>query len=107
MPLVQTTVSVVVWDIVSNFVYYFGLLLWNFYTQFLPFLVIYIGIPLFVIGVLLALSFSGGMILIVTGFAVGLWFLIKYGIFDINPYTIKKNGMGNVTSSQKIYKSNF
>ena len=105
MVLVQTQLSVVIWDIVRNFVYYFGLLLWKFYTQFLPFLVIYIGIPLFVIGVLLALSFSGGMILVIVGFAVGLYLLIYYGIFDTNPYTSKNIRLDNTTLSQKIYKS--
>lgn len=98
-------VSVVIWDIVSNFFFYFGLLLWKFYTEFLPFLVIYIGIPLFVIGVLLALSFSGGMILIIAGFAVGLYLLVYYGIFNPNPYLNKTGGLANTTLSQKIYKS--
>jgi len=77
------------------------------YTQFLPFLIIYIGIPLFVIGVLLALSFSGGMILVVIGFAIGLWLLIQNGIFNVNPYAVKNNGLNNTTISQKIFKSNF
>ena len=98
---------IVIWDIVSNFSYYFFLLMWKFYTEFLPFLIIYIGIPLFVIGVLLALSFSGGMVLIVAGFGIGLYLLIQYGIFDVNPYAVKSNTLANTTTSKKIFKSNF
>ena len=96
---------VIVWDIVSKFFYYFFLLLWKFYTQFLPFLIIYIGIPLFVIGVLLALSFSGGMILIIVGFAIGLWFLVKHGIINSDPYLIKSNSNNKIVTNQKIHKS--
>jgi len=47
------------------------------------------------------------MILVVIGFAIGLWLLIQNGIFNVNPYAVKNNGLNNTTISQKIFKSNF
>lgn len=97
----------IIWDVVKNFGLFLFHFLRIFYTQFLPFIVIYIGIPLFVIGVLLALSFSGGLVLIITGFAIGLWFLVQYGILNPDPYAAKSSGLANTTTNQKIFKSNF
>lgn len=58
--------------------------LW-FYTTFLPFIIQYFGIPLFILGVLLALAFTGGTVFFVIIFFVFMYFFIKGTIFN-NPF---------------------
>ena len=53
-----------------------------FYFTFLPFIIQYIGIPLFILGILLALAFAGGTILFTILFFVFMYFFIKGTIFD-------------------------
>ena len=53
-----------------------------FYLSFLPFIIQYIGIPLFVLGILLAVAFAGGTLLFTILFFVFMFFFIKGTIFD-------------------------
>lgn len=67
----------------------FGYLIYYFYGVLLPFLVKYIGIPLFVGGCLLALGFSGGIfITIIAGVVLYYKYIKKVSI--INPLTLAK-----------------
>ena len=56
-----------------------------FYLTFLPFVIQYIGIPLFVLGIILALAFAGGYIIFVIGFCIFMFFFIKGTIFSSHP----------------------
>lgn len=105
--MVYFQVIVVIWDIVKNyFLYLFYFLKW-FYLHFLPFVVIYIGIPLFIIGVLLGLSFGGGTVIFITVFAIGFYFFVKQVIFKTDPYKLQSNNVTQLSANQKIFKSNF
>ena len=64
-----------VWGFVLKFIYWF-------YFEFVPFIVQYIGIPLFVLGILLAVAFAGGTLLFTILFFVFMFFFIKGTIFD-------------------------
>ncbi len=56
-----------------------------FYLTFLPFVIQYIGIPMFALGVLLALAFAGGTMAFTIIFFVFMYFFIKGTIFDSKP----------------------
>jgi hypothetical protein len=56
-----------------------------FYLTLLPFVIQYIGIPLFVLGALFALAFAGGTMAITIVFFVFMFFFIKGTIFDSKP----------------------
>ena len=53
-----------------------------FYLTFLPFVIQYIGIPLFVLGVILAVAFAGGTLIFIILFFIFMYFFIKGTIFD-------------------------
>jgi hypothetical protein len=52
-----------------------------FYLDFLPFIVQYIAIPLFFLGLLLAVAFAGGTLLVTITFFIFMYFFIKHTIF--------------------------
>jgi hypothetical protein len=56
-----------------------------FYLTFLPFVVQYIGIPMFVLGIILALAFAGGTMLFTIVFFIFMYFFIKGTLFDSKP----------------------
>jgi hypothetical protein len=56
-----------------------------FYLTFLPFIIQYIGIPLFVLGIILALAFAGGTLLFIILFFIFMYFFIKGTIIDSKP----------------------
>jgi len=56
-----------------------------FYFTFLPFVIQYIGIPLFVLGIILAIGFAGGTLLFTIIFFIFMYFFIKGTIFSSNP----------------------
>jgi len=56
-----------------------------FYLTFLPFVIQYIGIPMFILGVLLALSFAGGTMLFVILFFIFMFYFIKGTLFNSKP----------------------
>ncbi len=59
-----------------------------FYLTLIPFVLQYIGIPLFALGVLLALAFAGGTVLFIVVFCISIYIFIKGTIFNSKP-TIK------------------
>ena len=56
-----------------------------FYLTFLPFVVQYIGIPLFILGIILALAFAGGTLVFTVLFFIFMYFFIKGTIFSSKP----------------------
>ena len=71
----------IVYEIVKNALYYTAVFAQWFYLTFLPFVIQYIGIPFFILGILLALSFAGGTILFAIIFFVFMFYFIKGTIF--------------------------
>ena len=63
-------------------IYYFAK--W-FYLTFLPFIIQYIGIPLFILGIILALAFAGGTLVFTILFFIVMYFFIKGTIFNSKP----------------------
>jgi len=53
-----------------------------FYLTFLPFVIQYIGIPLFVLGVIMAIAFAGGTLLFTILFFIFMFYFIKGTIFS-------------------------
>lgn len=62
--------------------YYF--LRW-FYLECLPFVLIYIGIPLFILGIMMGTAFSLGSFLFILLFFIAIYYFIKGTIFH-NPF---------------------
>lgn len=56
-----------------------------FYFVFIPFILQYIGIPLFVLGIILAVAFAGGTLVFIIAFAIFMYFFIKGTIFTSTP----------------------
>ena len=56
-----------------------------FYLTFIPFIIQYLGVPLFILGVLLAIGLAGGTLLFTIVFAVFMFYFIKGTIFDSTP----------------------
>ena len=52
-----------------------------FYLTFLPFIIQYIGLPLFLLGVVMAIAFAGGTLLFTILFCVFMFFFIRDTIF--------------------------
>ena len=62
-----------------------------FYVDFILFFVIpYIGLPMFFLGILLAFAFAGGTLLFMFIFFIFMYYFIKGTIFNSNPFP-KKN----------------
>ncbi len=80
MPIIIWVLNRII-DIIK-LVYY--LLKW-FVTVFVPFIVQYIGIPAFAIGILLAISMMGGTVLFVLVFCAMMYYFIKGTIFKSIP----------------------
>lgn len=62
-----------------------GRFVWWFYGTLIPFIIKWIGIPMFLLGVLLAVAFAGGTVLFVIVFGLVMYFFIKKLIFDTHP----------------------
>jgi hypothetical protein len=60
------------------------LIVW-FYIVLIPFIVAYIGIPLFVLGILMAIAFSAGSLIIMIMFFIVMYVFIKKTVFH-NPF---------------------
>ena len=56
-----------------------------FYLTLLPFIIQYIAMPLFILGIILAVAFAGGTLLFTILFFVVMYFFIKGTIFTSNP----------------------
>ncbi len=65
-----------------------GLLLkfmWWFYGTLIPFVIQYIGIPMFALGILLALAFAGGTVLFIIVFCIFMFYFIRGTLFSSKP----------------------
>ena len=75
----------VLWEIVKQIaITVWELMMW-FYFNLVPFIVMYFGIPLFILGILMGISFSGGSLIIMIAFFVAMFFFIKKSVFH-NPF---------------------
>jgi len=62
-----------------------------FYVDFILFFVIpYIGLPMFFLGILLAFAFAGGTLLFMFIFFIFMYYFIKGTLFNSNPFPKKK-----------------
>lgn len=59
-----------------------------FYFTLIPFILQYIGIPMFALGILLAVAFAGGTILFTIVFFIFMFYFIRGTLFSSKP-TIK------------------
>lgn len=59
---------------------------WWFYGTLIPFVVQYIGIPMFALGILLALAFAGGTVLFVIVFCLFMFYFIRGALFSSKPH---------------------
>ena len=57
-----------------------------FYLTLIPFVLQYIGIPMFALGILLALSFAGGTVLFTVIFFIVMFYFIRGTIFSSKPH---------------------
>ena len=62
---------------------------WWFYGTLIPFVLQYIGIPMFLLGVILAVSFAGGTVLFTIVFFLVMFYFIKGTIFNSPAKTFK------------------
>ncbi len=61
---------------------------WWFYGTLIPFIIKWIGIPMFLLGVLLAVAFAGGTALFTIVFCVVMYYFIKKILFDTLPKAV-------------------
>lgn len=71
--------------IIGYTIYYVALFAKWFYLTFLPFVIQYIGIPMFVLGILIAVGFAGGTLIFTIFFFVFMFFFIRETIFKTPP----------------------
>jgi hypothetical protein len=66
---------------ILDIILYILKIIWSFlvllFTKIVPFIVMYVGIPAFILGVIMGLFFLGGHILLVIVFVVGIIYYIK------------------------------
>lgn len=79
------------WDIIKSiFAPILKFVKW-FYVDFILFFVIpYIGLPMFFLGILLAFAFAGGTLLFMFIFFIFMYYFIKGTLFNSNPFPKKK-----------------
>ena len=71
--------------IIGYTVYYVILFAKWFYLTFLPFVIQYVGIPMFVLGILVAVGFAGGTLIFTVFFFVFMFYFIRETIFNTPP----------------------
>ncbi len=59
-----------------------AIILYYLFAKIVPFMVVYFGIPLFILGAMMALLFVGGHMFFLVAFFIGVYFYIK-GVFNI------------------------
>ena len=91
--------------VVGVFSFFINLMIW-FLSSLLPTLITYIGMPMFILGIVVALGLTGGSILFFILTALGMYHFIKNAVFKSNP-TIVKTQYNNDTSNanMKVFKS--
>ena len=79
-----------IWDTIKALcIVVFPYIKW-FYVDFILFFVIpYIGLPMFFLGILLAFAFAGGTLLFMFIFFIFMYYFIKGTIFNSNPFPNK------------------
>ena len=75
-----------------------GYIMYWIFIKIVPFLVIYVGIPLFILGILLGLLFFGGHLLFLIVFFVGIYFYVR-GAFNLR---IKTNNNPSAANTTKV-----
>jgi hypothetical protein len=75
-----------------------GYILYWIFIKIVPFLVIYVGIPLFILGILLGLLFFGGHLVFLVVFFVGIYFYVR-GAFNLR---IKTNNSPSAANTTKL-----
>jgi hypothetical protein len=84
-----------------------GILLWYIFAKIIPFLVVYIGIPTFILGAIMGLFFIGGHLLFIIVFFVGIFIYIRkligvvYALPTKNPNSTNNNNNNNITIKTK------
>ena len=77
------------WDLIKTIGSKLGGFVKWFYVDFLPFVILYIGLPMFFLGILLAFAFAGGTLLFMFIFFIFMYYFIKETIFNSNPFPNK------------------
>lgn len=92
--------------IVGVFTVFINLIIW-FLSSLLPTLITYIGMPMFILGVIVALGLTGGSVLFFIIAAFGLYYFIKNAVFKSDPAVFKKeqNNTGYTSANMAIFKS--
>lgn len=85
MVVIDTVVDQVIDKAIGGPVVILAKFAWWFYGTLIPFIIKWIGIPMFLLGVLLAVSFAGGTLLFTIVFFVVMYFFVKKIIFDTIP----------------------
>ena len=65
-------------QIILTILKYLGKFLWWFYSKFLPWVIVWIGIPLFILGLLMAIAFIGSWLLFLLIFIVFMLNVINH-----------------------------
>lgn len=85
-----------------------GILLWYIFAKIIPFVVVYIGIPTFILGAIMGLFFLGGHLLFVIVFFVGIFIYVRkligvvYTLPTKNP---NSNNNNNINNNSQQYKT--
>ena len=92
--------------IIAQVIYYvfstlINLLIW-FLTSVLPTLITFIGLPMFFIGIIMAIGLTGGSVLFFIVTSVGLYYFVKKAVFESSPQLVLNNKNNNPSSSNKI-----
>jgi hypothetical protein len=64
--------------------YLFKFAIW-FYTTLIPFILQYIGIPMFALGTILAVAFAGGTVLFTLVFFIFMFYFLRGTLFSSKP----------------------
>jgi hypothetical protein len=70
-------------------IYWIGRFAVWFYGTLIPFIIKWFGIPLFALGMILAIAFAGGTALFTIIFFAVMFYFVKGVFFDSMPKTIK------------------
>ena len=100
-------VIIVVKDLlVGVFSVFINLIIW-FLSSLLPTLITYIGMPMFILGIIVALGLTGGSVLFFIIAAFGMYYFIKNAVFKSDPAVFKKekDNMGYTSANMAVFKS--
>jgi hypothetical protein len=94
--------------IIAQVIYYvfstlINLLIW-FLTSVLPTLITFIGLPMFFIGIIMAIGLTGGSVLFFIVTSVGLYYFVKKAVFESSPQLVFNNKNNNNSSSSNKIK---